>query len=71
MPGKRPPSFYEIREFEGLGTCQKSSNGKHQLRMQGFPNPEYWGDKIEESNYDFRCELCRQSFLIPYLKVIA
>ena len=69
MPAKKTLSFYEIVEFEGLGKCGGSPNGKHQLRMTGFPNPEYWGERINESTFEFRCEVCRQHFSIPFAKV--
>ena len=58
-----------FREFEGLSACPKSPSGKHQLKMVGFPNTEYWGDKMEQSIYDYVCHRCQEKFEIPYATV--
>ena len=52
----------------GTGECPASSDKKHKFIMTSFPNPEYWGDKISKSTYEFMCWHCGLKVEVPYAK---
>jgi len=61
--------YKKIWEFPSLGKCDKSPTGNHRLKMVAYPNPEIWGDGIDQSEYDFRCIYCLGEFHVPYTEL--
>lgn len=53
-------------KINGTGKCPESHDKKHKFIMTSFPNPEYWGDKIAESFYEFKCWYCSMDVSVPY-----
>lgn len=53
-------------DYSGLGECPRSITRKHSLIVFSFPNPEYWKDRIGESEYELYCTVCRIRFKVPY-----